>query len=269
VFHNTVVKCGDGWGCYAGETWSRAFVRNNIFIGGTGGGTYGGYGNGTGRVLDLGDADATCSFDYDGLASIGTGTFEGKIGGNRFTSLATLQANTTEAHAVALDMTIFASGPAFPSNPYPVKATVDLQLAAGSAPVDKGVVLAGVNDGYTGAAPDLGAYELGIAPPVYGPRQGGATGTGGAVGTGGAQGIGGAPGRGGASGSGGVVGTGGAAGSGGAQGTGGDSPDGGTTTGKAKGCSCSTTGSTGGSEIVLFALLGLAGVVRLHRRKTQ
>jgi MYXO-CTERM domain-containing protein len=299
AFHNTVVKCGDGWGCYAGETWSRAFFRNNIFIGGTGGGTYGGYGNGSGRVFDLGDADTTCSFDYDGVGSIGTGTFEGKIGSNRFTSLATLQTNTSEAHAVVVDMTIFASGPAFPSNPYPAKGTVDLQLAAGCAAIDKGLVLAGVNDGYTGAAPDLGAYELGIAPPVYGPRQGGATGTGGAVGTGGAAGTGGtlgtggAAGGGGVSGSGGVVGTGGAAGSGaaqgtvgtvgtggatgsggaqgtgGAQGSGGDSPDGGATTGKAKGCSCSTTGSTGGSEILLFALLGLASGVRSHRRKNR
>ena len=237
AFHNTVVKCGDGWGCYAGETWSHALFRNNIFIGGTGGGTYGGYGNGSGRVFDLGDADTTCSFDYDGVGSIGTGTFEGKIGSNRFTSLATLQTNTTEAHAVAVDMAIFASGPAFPSNPYPAKATVDLQLAAGCAAVDKGVVLAGVNDGYTGVAPDLGAYELGIAPPVYGPRQGATTGTGGAAGTGGTLGTGGAtgsggvlgsggvvrtggaPGRGGISGSGGVVGTAGTVGSGGAQGT--------------------------------------------------
>jgi MYXO-CTERM domain-containing protein len=251
AFHNTVVKCGDGWGCYAGETWSRAFFRNNIFIGGTGGGTYGGYGNGTGRVLDLADADSTCSFDYDGLGSIDTGKFEGRIGSNRFTSLATLQANTTEAHAVAVDMSIFASAPAFPSNPYPAKTAVDLQLAAGSAAVDKGVVLPSVNDGYIGAAPDLGAYEIGIAPPVYGPRQGGATGSGSAAGAGGA------------------VGTGGVAGSGGAQGTGGDSPDGGTTTGKAKGCSCSTTGSTGGSEIVLFALLGLAGMGRSHRRNRR
>ena len=190
VFHNTVVKCGDGWGCYAGETWSRAFVRNNLFIGGTGGGTYGGYGNGTGRVLDLGDADATCSFDYDGLGSIGTGTFEGKIGGSRFTSVATMQANTTEAHGVAVDLSIFASAPAFPSNPYPPKPTVDLQLAAGSAAIDKGVVLAAVNDNFTGVAPDLGAYELGVAPPTYGPRQ---SGTGGAVGTGGTMGIDGGP----------------------------------------------------------------------------
>jgi hypothetical protein len=164
AFHNTVVKSGDGWGCYAGETWSRAFLRNNLFIGGTGGGTYGGYGNGTGRVLDLGDADATCSFDYDGLGSIDTGKFEGNIGSTRFSSLATLQANTSEVHAVAVDMNIFASAPAFPSNPYPAKPVVDLQLAAGSAAVDKGMVLAGINDGFSGAAPDFGAYEIGVAP---------------------------------------------------------------------------------------------------------
>ena len=101
-----------------------------------------------------------------------------------------MQANTTEAHGVAVDLSIFASAPAFPSNPYPPKPTVDLQLAAGSAAIDKGVVLAAVNDNFTGVAPDLGAYELGVAPPTYGPRQ---SGTGGAVGTGGTMGIDGGP----------------------------------------------------------------------------
>src|SRR6185369_3967055 len=114
--HNTVVKCGDAYGCYAGETWSRALFRNNVFLGGMGGGTYGGYGNGSGRIFDLVDADATCSFDYDGVGSIGISTFEGRIGASRFTSLATLQSNTTEAHAVALDMSIFAATIAFPAN---------------------------------------------------------------------------------------------------------------------------------------------------------
>ena len=230
VFHNTVVKCGDGWGCYAGETWSRALVRNNLFVGGTGSGTYGGYGNGSGRVLDLADADATCSFDYDGLGSIDTGKFEGKIGSTRFTSVATMQANTTEVHGVAVDMGIFSSAPAFPSNPYPAKSLVDLQLAAGSAAVDKGVTLAAINDGFTGAAPDLGAYEVGVAPPAYGPRtgsSGGSTGTGGAVGTGGAIAIDGGSGTGGATGTGGAVRsdgglrTGGSTGAGGTIGTGG------------------------------------------------
>ncbi|MBN2574529.1 MAG: right-handed parallel beta-helix repeat-containing protein [Deltaproteobacteria bacterium] len=198
AFHNTVVKCGDGWGCYAGESWSRAFFRNNLFVGGAGGGTYGGYGNGNGRVLDLGDADGTCSFDYDGLGSIDTGKFEGKIGGTRFSSVATMQSSTTEVHGVQVDMGIFASSPAFPSNPFPPKPAPDLRLAAGSAAVDKGLALPGVNDGFSGAAPDLGAYEIGVAAPVYGPRTGG---LGGVIGTGGVASTGGALGSGGAGGS--------------------------------------------------------------------
>jgi MYXO-CTERM domain-containing protein len=355
VFHNTVVKCGDGWGCYAGEAWSRALVRNNLFIGGTGGGTYGGYGNGSGRVLDLGDADGTCSFDYDGLGSIDTGKFEGKIGSTRFTSVATMQSSTTEVHGVAVDMSIFASSPAFPANPYPAKPVVDLQLAAGSAAVDKGVVLAAINDDFAGAAPDLGAYEVGVAPPVYGPRpsgsggatggatggggavgidggQGGAVGTGGvvstsdagsgsevratdgasgrggttggrdaaaaggasgtggalgvggAIGTGGVAGVAGATGRGGVLGAGGAIGMGGgpgvdgavntggiaesdgAIGPGGAPGTGGSHGAGGTKAASG-GCSCSTTASTGSSEVVLLLLGVLAALRRARRRK--
>ena len=35
------------------------------------------------------------------------------------------------------------------------------RLRRGSAAVDKGKVLANVTDGFAGAAPDIGAYELG------------------------------------------------------------------------------------------------------------
>jgi len=292
-FHNTVIKCGDGWGCYAGETWSRATFRNNLFIGGAGGGTYGGYGNGTGRVLDLADADATCSFDYDGLGSIDTGKFEGKIGSARFTSVATMQSSTTEVHGVAVDLSVFANAPAFPSTPFPPKAAVDLQLAPGGAAVDKGVALSGINDGFTGAAPDLGAYELGALPPVYGPRTGGAPGTGGVTGTGGGveagidagAGIDGATATGGktsVSGTGGAIGTGGFAATGGkttVTGTGGGIDSGSsistggvaglggavgtevTTTAKSSGCGCSTTNSSGG-DLAGLTLLVLACIAR-------
>jgi hypothetical protein len=194
VLHNTVVKCGDGFGCYAGETWSRAFLRNNIFIGGTGGGTFGGYGNGSGRVLDLADADASCSFDYDGLGSIGTGKFEGKIGDTRFSSVATMQSSTTEVHGREVDMSIFASQVTFPSTPFPPGAAPDLRLAAGSAAVDTGLAIVGINDGFAGIAPDLGAYESGDVLPTYGPRTPGPAGTGGVPGSGGLQGAGGAAG---------------------------------------------------------------------------
>jgi len=254
VLHNTVVKCGDAFGCYAGAIWSRAYFRNNLFIGGIGGGTYGGYGNGSGNVLDLADADATCSFDYDGLGSIGTNTFAGKIGATRFTSLATLKANTTEVHAVQVDMSVFADTVPFPSNPYPAKPVVDLHLAPGSAAIDQGVVLVGLNDGFAGAAPDLGAYELGATPPVYGPRTAGTGGSGGASGAAGASGGGGASDAGGSTGNGGQGGTGGIL-----VGTGSDSPDARAATGKAAGgCGCSHSGGGGGAASLALIVLMLA-----------
>lgn len=46
----------------------------------------------------------------------------------------------------------------------------DFRLKPNSAPVDKGVVIPNVTDGYTGAAPDLGALEVGLPVPHYGPR---------------------------------------------------------------------------------------------------
>jgi len=47
----------------------------------------------------------------------------------------------------------------------------DFSLRAGSKAIDAGVVLPNVNDGFTGKAPDLGAYERGKAMPWYGPRK--------------------------------------------------------------------------------------------------
>jgi hypothetical protein len=47
---------------------------------------------------------------------------------------------------------------------------VDLRLKAGSKPVDAGVALPNVNDGFAGRAPDLGAYEAGAPLPHYGAR---------------------------------------------------------------------------------------------------
>ena len=49
---------------------------------------------------------------------------------------------------------------------------VDLSLKPGAAPVDTGAIIAGINDGFTGKAPDIGALELGWPLPVYGPRGG-------------------------------------------------------------------------------------------------
>ena len=48
---------------------------------------------------------------------------------------------------------------------------VDLELKPGSVAVDAGEKLPNINDNYTGRAPDLGAYEVGVPEPHYGPRD--------------------------------------------------------------------------------------------------
>ncbi len=46
----------------------------------------------------------------------------------------------------------------------------DFRLKPGAAPVDRGAVLPTVTDGFLGAAPDIGALEVGQPLPRYGPR---------------------------------------------------------------------------------------------------
>jgi len=45
-----------------------------------------------------------------------------------------------------------------------------MTLNPGCAAVDAGAILPNINDGFIGAAPDLGAFELGQPLPTYGPR---------------------------------------------------------------------------------------------------
>jgi hypothetical protein len=47
----------------------------------------------------------------------------------------------------------------------------DFRLKPGSRAVDRGKALPNVTDGFAGAAPDLGAIELGQTTPHYGPRD--------------------------------------------------------------------------------------------------
>jgi hypothetical protein len=46
----------------------------------------------------------------------------------------------------------------------------DFRLRAGSAALAAGTPLPTISDGYTGQAPDLGAYQRGLPIPHYGPR---------------------------------------------------------------------------------------------------
>jgi hypothetical protein len=167
LLHNTVVKNGDAFGIYTDAAISRLHARNNLFLGGPGG-EYGGWSSGSGRVIDVATADATCDLDHDGYGST-LGTFTGDLGGTPFASLDELRAATSEAHAVELALDDL-TGAAYPDAPFPERAVPDLALADGSAAIDVGEAIPGINDGFAGAAPDLGAREHGAAAPAYGPR---------------------------------------------------------------------------------------------------
>jgi hypothetical protein len=92
----------------------------------------------------------------------------------RFKTLKEFSAATgQDQHSVVVDWDVFVkAGPPGPDPRSLYKpADFDFTLRPGSAAVDAGVRLSGVNDDFTGRAPDLGAYEVGRPVPHYGPRQ--------------------------------------------------------------------------------------------------
>jgi hypothetical protein len=107
-------------------------------------------------------------------------------GGNRptsrletrsFPSLAAYsKATNQDQHSVLVDYDVFvnvrrldAADDATVQRVYKAE-DFDFRLKAGSAAVDKGTTLPGITDRFSGTAPDLGALEVGLPLPHYGPR---------------------------------------------------------------------------------------------------
>jgi hypothetical protein len=91
-----------------------------------------------------------------------------------FTSLEGYAAATgQDRHSKLVDYDIFVNAPKpdFTDVTKVVEVgSVDLRLRKGAAAIDAGIALPNVTDGFSGGAPDLGAYELGAPLPHYGPR---------------------------------------------------------------------------------------------------
>ncbi len=162
LVHNTCVHNGQALELNTGEKVYHCIARNNIFLGTSG------------RAMDYSPSLVHCDFDYDGYGGF-SGPFFIKWDLEKYATPQEARAKSpAEKHCVVIDpATTFASGIKPPADPKQVydTATIDLRLAPGSAAVDAGEVLPGLNDGYAGNAPDLGAYELGGELPHYGPRD--------------------------------------------------------------------------------------------------
>jgi hypothetical protein len=158
LFHNTADAAREGMsGLYVMEpgSWPVVYGRNNVWLGAA----YALLNENPGERLD---------FDYDDLWSATDGQlvwWEG-LRDRDLNSLDRLRAATGQ-EARGLNVL-----PAFVDRP-----AGDYRLLPGSALVDRGVVLPGINDGYAGKTPDLGAFETApvppgvAAPPVSKPRR--------------------------------------------------------------------------------------------------
>ena len=165
VYHNTFVSPAppDALDLQTTATSHHFALENNLVIGPAN----------AARVVDWEGPIDDGLFDYDGY--LGSGGFRFNIGGTlmNFADFAAVQAAGLETHGILLTTNPFANAITPPTDYTVLLTPMDASLAAGSEAVDKAVVLANVNDGFKGAAPDLGALEVGCAIPIYGPRPDG------------------------------------------------------------------------------------------------
>ncbi len=121
------------------------------------------------------NAAAEYSFEWDTPAGGVTADYRGTLATRRFKSLAEYSAATgQDRHSVLVGFEVFQRA-AVPDKSDPQRLynpeDLDFRLRTGSAAVDAGIELPTITDGFTGSAPDLGAYELNASVPQYGPRS--------------------------------------------------------------------------------------------------
>jgi len=115
------------------------------------------------------------SFEWNSPPSSVQADYDHDPAAHHFTSLADYShATNQDQHSVLLDFDVFQKA-GIPDKSDPQRLykpdELDFRLKPGSAAVDAGIVLPSITDGFTGRAPDLGAYELDQPLPHYGPRN--------------------------------------------------------------------------------------------------
>ncbi len=108
--------------------------------------------------------------DHDGF-DWGSATYAIKWAGERYPLLTDFsQATGLQAHGIRIDRNRCFTQFEIPSAPPAPMPFQYMSLKTGCNAIDAGVVLANINEGYNGMAPDLGPYEKGAPLPRYGPR---------------------------------------------------------------------------------------------------
>lgn len=163
AFHNTFVSPALALNLATSAATHHFLVANNLFVGPAQ--------LAAGRTVDWTGRIDDGLFDYNGYFP--DGGFRFNVLGRGLLNLpnfAALQQGGLETHGVLLTLPIFASGLTPPASYRVTLDPQDTALDPQSNAIDRGARLPNVNDGFTGAAPDLGALELGCPAPLFGPR---------------------------------------------------------------------------------------------------
>lgn len=161
AYHNTLVTNGVAFGS---PPWINGRVKNNLLLGNS-------------RIIRTGTVTPeTSQMDYNGyrgnpFVSPQIRWYQGRQGELDFETLAEFAAATGfEQHGIMIDFDSFVAarlperGKSYSPDEW------DLRLKADSPARNAGTPLANINDGFSGTAPDLGAFEYGTQRPHYGPR---------------------------------------------------------------------------------------------------
>jgi hypothetical protein len=138
LFHNTVdpVRPNNaGLTLQPEATWKQVYARNNIWTG-------------THFVMVNTNTSQVVNFDSDDLWTWETNGPIASWGGTRYDTLDDLR------RGAGIEPTGYNVDPRFAN-----RGGADYTLSPASPLVDKGVVIAGINDGYSGSKPDVGAFE--------------------------------------------------------------------------------------------------------------
>jgi hypothetical protein len=156
--HNTAAVSREA---FYGGTFHQAIFRNNLLLGLPGAQGY--WMSTQGHPLDM---------DYGGYNVAAQSRPLLNLNNVRYR---TMQDATEDVglmpHAVLLDWNVFTGAKPPPGDDkFADPKAMDMTIRSGSKAVDAGVAMPGINDSFTGKAPDLGCYEVGKPIPRYGPR---------------------------------------------------------------------------------------------------